>query len=179
MEINAIEPINSYDNINIQPQIWMNTNKNIKEVLLQKNMSFEVENEIQMYKEQFYPLLDDFKKYYVFYNKNPEYDEYKNMYETVESQIQNSFSSLSNIEKQINGYIQTNNDLVKNINSQIYIEETQNNKYIHSNKSLFGMNYGSEEMMNNYKEIYRQKFIQNVGMFVGILFVSFTIAKYK
>ena len=31
--------------------------------------------------------LDDFKKYYVFYNKNPEYNEYKSHFENIKNNL--------------------------------------------------------------------------------------------
>ena len=39
-------------------------------------------------KRQFFSALDDFKKYYVYYNKNPEVDEFQNYYINSKSQLQ-------------------------------------------------------------------------------------------
>jgi tRNA A37 methylthiotransferase MiaB len=38
-------------------------------------------SQINTLKEKLPSILDDFKKYYVFYNKNPEYSEYQQMFE--------------------------------------------------------------------------------------------------
>ena len=39
-------------------------------------------------------ILDDFKKYFVLYNKDPNYPEYQNMFETVKSNLTTLSSSL-------------------------------------------------------------------------------------
>ena len=42
---------------------------------------------LQTLSEQLPSILDDFKKYYVFYNKNPEYDEYKSHFDIVKNNL--------------------------------------------------------------------------------------------
>ena len=37
--------------------------------------------------QQLPAILDDFKKYYVFFNKNPEYPEYQNLFENIKANI--------------------------------------------------------------------------------------------
>ena len=39
------------------------------------------DEKITVIQGQFFSALDDFKKYYVYFNKNPEVDEYQNYYE--------------------------------------------------------------------------------------------------
>ena len=63
-------------------------------------MDYKEETEFNNYKEssifkekletlnnQLPAILDDFKKYYVFYNKNPEYSEYQQMFENIKSNL--------------------------------------------------------------------------------------------
>ena len=56
-------------------------------------------------KTQFFSALDDFKKYYVYYNKNPEVDEFQNYYINSKSQLQTMsrdlFLTTNNINKNI------------------------------------------------------------------------------
>jgi hypothetical protein len=40
----------------------------------------EIKEKIHTLQQQLPAILDDFKKYYVFYNKNPEYPEYQQMF---------------------------------------------------------------------------------------------------
>ena len=55
---------------------------------------------------QFYNVLDDFKKYYVFFNKNPDYNDYVVAYANAKSQLQqiNSeiFKIINEVENSLN-----------------------------------------------------------------------------
>ena len=44
--------------------------------------------------QQLPAILADFKKYYVFYNKNPEFDEYKQMFENIQKNLIKTSSDL-------------------------------------------------------------------------------------
>ena len=43
--------------------------------------------QINNIKSQFFSALDDFKKYYVYYNKNPEVTEFQNYYANSKGQL--------------------------------------------------------------------------------------------
>ena len=61
--------------------------------------------QINNIKSSFFPALDDFKKYYVYYNKNPEVDEFQNFYANSKGQLQSLNSDMflltNNIQKSI------------------------------------------------------------------------------
>ena len=56
-------------------------------------------------KDSFFSALDDFKKYYVFYHKNPEVDEFQNFFANSKGQLQNLNSDMflvtNNIQQNI------------------------------------------------------------------------------
>ena len=60
---------------------------------------------IKTIKGSFFSALDDFKKYYVYYNKNPEVDEFQNFFANSKGQLQNLNSEIflvtNNIQKKI------------------------------------------------------------------------------
>ena len=58
-------------------------------------------SKINTLKEKLPSILDDFKKYYIFYNKNPEYTEYQQMFENIKSQQLKK--KLGIVEKKYNG----------------------------------------------------------------------------
>ena len=58
-------------------------------------------NNLDTLKQKIGPILEDFKKYYVFYNKNPEYPEYQSMFETVKSQMIQVCSDLFVLENNV------------------------------------------------------------------------------
>ena len=61
--------------------------------------------QINNIKSQFFSALDDFKKYYVYYNKNPEVNEFQNYYTNSKSQLQTMskdlFLTTNSIDKNI------------------------------------------------------------------------------
>ena len=62
-------------------------------------------NNLNTLKQQIGPILDDFKKYYVFYNKNPEYPEYQSMFNTVKGQMTQLCSDLFTLENSVKSNI--------------------------------------------------------------------------
>ena len=60
-------------------------------------------SQINTLKEKLPSILEDIVKYYIFYNKNPEYNEYQQMFENIKSNLQSINSELfmtsNNIEK--------------------------------------------------------------------------------
>ena len=63
------------------------------------------EEKIKGINDSFLSALDDFKQYYVFYNKNPEVDEYSNNFENSKNQLQSlsgeMYTITNNIQKNI------------------------------------------------------------------------------
>ena len=77
-------------------------------------MDYKEETEFNNYKEssifkekletlnnQLPAILDDFKKYYVFYNKNPEYSEYQQMFENIKSNLTKINSDLFTLSNDV------------------------------------------------------------------------------
>ena len=44
-------------------------------------------NQLNLLQEQLPPILDDFEKYYVFYNMNPSNNEYQQMFENIKNNL--------------------------------------------------------------------------------------------
>ena len=65
----------------------------------------QFDEKINTIKTQFFSALDDFKKYYVYYNKNPEVNEFQNFYINSKTQLQSMsrdiFLTTNNIDKNI------------------------------------------------------------------------------
>jgi len=126
---------------------------------------------------QFNSVLDDYKKYYIFSNKNPEYQDYTRAYSNAESNIQ---SINSQVLKIVNETEEKLNNLLQNafeINSQIE-EEKKTNNQLKTNLGLMQSNTnGSEVLISNYKELYKEKYISNATLFLGLLFSTYIIFK--
>jgi hypothetical protein len=137
-------------------------------------------NNLDTLKQKIGPILEDFKKYYVFYNKNPEYPEYQSMFETVKSQMTQVCSDLFVLENTV----LTNTDQINKALIELNLlirEERKRNREL---KRKLGIaeteNNAAMEMIDNYKEMYDSGYLRNWGLGISILFAITVISKvYK
>jgi hypothetical protein len=134
-------------------------------------------NDINVLKEKLPAILDDFKKYYVFYNKNPTYSEYQTMFENIKANLNSINSELYKIQNSVEKNTTTISSEFKEINKLIKEEKTNNSRF----KSLYdkvnnNLN-GSKIMIDEYKQIYNEKYINNVFIFIGIITSGIILAK--
>lgn len=139
-------------------------------------MSESTYNEqLESLNSQFYSLLDDFKKYYIFSNKNPEYQDYANAYARVKSDIQNINSKVFKISADAESALTKLIDDATNINDKIDSEKKTQIK-LKLNLGLIKPNTNSANLMiMNYKEIYNEQYIKNITIFLGIFLLIYTI----
>ena len=137
-------------------------------------------NNLDTLKQQIGPILDDFKKYYVFYNKNPEYPEYQSMFDNIKGQMTKVCSDLFTLENSVQLNIDKINKALIELNLLI-IEEKKQNRVL---KRKLGIaeteNNAAMEMINNYTEMYDSGYLKNWSLGISILFVIAIISKlYK
>jgi ribosome-binding ATPase YchF (GTP1/OBG family) len=139
-------------------------------------MSESTYNEqLESLNSQFYSLLDDFKKYYVFSNKNPEYQDYANAYARVKSDIQNINSKVFKISADAESALTKLIDDATNINDKIDSEKKTQVKLKQSLGLIQPNTNSSNLMIMNYKELYNEQYIKNITIFLGIFLLIYTI----
>jgi hypothetical protein len=92
--------------------------------------SQQFEEKINGIHSSFLSALDDFKKYYVYYHKNPEVNEYSNNFVNSKNQLQQlsgqMFTVTNNIQKNIevldSGMTNLSNELTKEKEIELKIE---------------------------------------------------------
>jgi len=134
-------------------------------------------SKVSVLSNQLPAILDDFKKYYVFYNKTPEYDEYKQMFENIKANLNTTNSSLAKINKSVDSATEDINEKLAALNKLIRRERIKNRllkRRLGREEEKYN---GSDEMISNYKEMYEINYVRNWGMFLGILIVSIAISK--
>ena len=73
-------------------------------------------SQINTLKEKLPSILEDFVKYYIFYNKNPEYNEYQQMFDNIKGNLQNINSELFMTSNNVDKSTETINDRLQKIN---------------------------------------------------------------
>ena len=126
--------------------------------------------------QQFFAVLDDFKKYYVFFNKNPEVNEYQQFYLNNKTQLQNLnrdiFSVTNNIEKDIEQL----SHLMTQMNAKLGSEKELDGELGKLATNLSNTGNGASIMLEDTTQIYAKQYYQNVEIFVGIIGISLLLA---
>jgi hypothetical protein len=137
-------------------------------------------SKINTLKEKLPAILDDFKKYYVFYNKNPEYDEYQQMFENIKSNLQSINSDLFMTSNNIEKDTENINDRLQKLNALITKEKIKN-RQLKRRLGIVEKEYnGSDELISDYKEIYNLDYLTNFALFYGVVLLGLVIAlKFK
>lgn len=137
-------------------------------------------NNLDTLKQQIGPILDDFIKYYVFYNKNPEYPEYQSMFDTVKGQMTQLCSDLFTLENSVQSNTDEINKALIGLNLLIIEERKQNRELKRKLGIAETENNAAMEMINNYTEMYDSGYLRNWGLGISILFAIIIISKvYK
>lgn len=134
-----------------------------------------ISEQINSIKSTFNSVLDDYKKYYVFYHSHPEVNEYQNYYLQSKNQLNNLVKDLFNISKNIHIKINELSDETSNVYNSLK-EERENHKELSKRvNSLTGTKNGSEMLIDDFKKKYNEQFYNNIELFIGILLVGFAI----
>ena len=137
-------------------------------------------SQINTLKEKLPSILDDFKKYYVFYNKNPEYNEYQQIFENIKGNLQNINSELFMTTNNIEKDTESINDRLQKINALI-AKEKKKNRQLKRRLGIVEKKYnGSDELISDYKEMYNLDYLTNFALFFGVILLGTTMAsKFK
>jgi hypothetical protein len=135
-----------------------------------ETMQFVV-SKIFTIKEQFFSVLDDFKKNYILYKKNPDYSEYENAYNENKSQLQ----GLQKTMFSINNSIQSSTEKISDVKSSLELkleglkEQIDNLEII---TASLGQNGDSSEVMkDDFVILYNYQYLQNFCLFIGCVIV--------
>ena len=127
--------------------------------------------------DQLPSILDDFQKYYVFYNKNPEYDEYQKMFDNIKSNLHTINSNLFSVMNDVDSATESVNKKLAALNVLIRREKLKNTLLKRRLGIAEDKYNGSDEMISNYKEMYEVKYLRNWSMLLGVVVLSIAMGK--
>lgn len=122
-------------------------------------------------------ILDDYKKYYVFFNKNPEVSEYQQMFNNIDSNMQQQNTELANIASNIS---KTTSEMSKDLlelNAKMEIEREKKDDLDKLLGNIENEKNGASEMIDDYTEIYNTLYLRNIAMLFGIFGCIFIARK--
>jgi len=137
-------------------------------------------SQINTLKEKLPPILDDFIKYYIFYNKNPEYNEYQQIFENIKGNLQKINSELFMTTNNIEKGVENINDRLQKIDKLIAKEKIKNQKLKRKLGIVEKKYNGSDELISDYKDIYNLDYLKNFALFYGIVLMGgVLVSKFK
>jgi hypothetical protein len=128
--------------------------------------------------DKFFSALDDFKKYYVYHNTNPEVNEYQNFYTNSVSQLQSINSELFLASNDIGVNIEAIEVLVEDISKKLEDEKKTNASLMATISNITNTQNGSEVLISDSKYLYTSQYINNIEMIVGIFIISIMLSKF-
>jgi hypothetical protein len=138
------------------------------------------DEKIKGIENSFFSALDDFKKYYVFHNKNPEVDEYQNFFNTSITQLQGLNSDIFLITNNIRKKIQDLNTKMKAVSNNLNNEKDLNFELLSLINNIQTTEDGSSTMIDDAKEEYNRQYYKNWELFIGIIvFIGISIKMLK
>jgi hypothetical protein len=152
----------------------MNNRDNLLDETVQTS---DFNNKIRTLQEKLPAILDDFKKYYVFFNKNPTYSEYQKIYEDLKGNLNSISNELLTITSDVEKNTKNIGEFLLKINQSIEKEKNKNIKLKSIESNINDSYNGSRVMINEYKEIYNLKYYNNILMFIGIIISGTTLIK--
>jgi len=142
------------------------------------NSSVQFNEKIEGIESKFFSALDDFKKYYVYYNKNPEVSEFQNFYENSKSQIRSISRDLVNVTKEINDEIDYLDEYMSKVNVSISKEREKNMKIKRLLANIKNTENGSEILIDDSKKEYNTQYYVNVELVIGIFILGSALAVF-
>ena len=141
------------------------------------NKTTQYNNKLETLKSQMPAILNDFKKYYILYNKDTTNNEYTTLFLNITSNLENVNTNLTLLSNEVqvdinkinkelislNSLIEEEKTIYKNLNSKLGIVEHKNN--------------ATTELITDYKQMYEYGYLRNWGLFFSIVLAGYTISK--
>jgi hypothetical protein len=137
----------------------------------------DLQNKINTIEEKLPAILDDFKKYYVFFNKTPTYSEYQQIYQNLKNELDSINGELLKVLNELGANTQKISDSLLQVNILIEKEKAKNIALKALENSVNNKYNGSTTMIDEYKQIYNENYLNNVFLFIGIIVGIITLIK--
>jgi hypothetical protein len=124
---------------------------------------------IKTIKGSFFSALDDFKKYYVFFHKNPEVDEFQNYFANSKGQLQQLNSDMFLVTNNIQQKIKDLDVEMRVVSHKLKNEKELNEELLSLINRIQTTQDGSATMIDDAKDEYNIQYYKNWELFMGIV----------
>jgi hypothetical protein len=135
------------------------------------NQAKQFEEKINSINSSFLSALDDFKKYYIYYQKNPEVDEYSDNFLNSKNQLQQLSSNMYTTTNSIETNINKLDEQMSSVSGKLTKEKEKNARLEKILSSIQGTEKGADILISDSKIEYNLVYFKNVELFIGIIFI--------
>ena len=132
---------------------------------------------IKTIKDSFFYALYDFKKYYEFFHKNPEVDEYQNFFTNSKGQLQKLNAEIFLVTNQIQKNIKDLDMEMRTVSKKLEDEKHLNEELMKLINQIKTTQDGSAIMIDDAKEEYNIQYYKNWELWFGIMILLSISAK--
>ena len=132
---------------------------------------------VKTLQQQLPPILDDFNKYFVLYNKTPNYPEYENMFNNIKQNLNSLGASLFMVSNDVDANIDNINKAFKALDILINRERKRNRELKRRLGIVETEANSSKEMIHDYNQMYDEDYVRNWGLFLSTVVVGVSISK--
>ena len=149
--------------------------RNIENPEAVKNKIESLQNKLTTLDEQLPHILDEYKKYYVFLHKNPEYPDYQQMFANVQANLANIGSEFFKMINQLDVDTDLLNKKLTCLNALI-VKEKRKNIFLKRRLGIVeNKSNAASELIYDYREIYDEGYLRNWALILSIIIVGFAI----
>lgn len=138
----------------------------------------KIMQQLETMQDQLPSILDDFKKYYVFYNKTPDYPEYQQSFENIKNNLNKSNSKLFTLSNEVDSGIDKINQKLFELNELIKKEKERNLELKRKLGMVEQKGDSSDELIHDYKTMYNMAYIRNWSTLASIATGCVVIYKF-
>ena len=132
---------------------------------------------IETLQQQLPPILDEFNKYFVLYNTDPNYPEFETTFNNIKQNLNTMGASLFMVSNNVDINIENINKTFKLLDILITKERRKNRELRRRLGILDDKNNSSKELIDNYNEMYDTDYLRNWGLFLSTIVVGVSISK--
>ena len=122
-------------------------------------------------------ILTDYQKYYVLKKQHPGNAEYQQMFQNIQSNLNNITSTLFILSNDVQSNTNKINEQLLSLNESIKDEKKKNKKLKSQLNIVEDNNNASTELITKYMEMYDSGYLRNWALFFSILIAGTIISK--
>jgi hypothetical protein len=127
---------------------------------------------LDIYKNQYISLLDEYKKMYVTTKTYPSVQEYSTSFSQTTDWLNQLSSQLFTLMNAIEIETKKIQDQIESLNVEITVDKSENESLLQKYQQIVSSHNGSSELIDDSKFLYNYQYTSNFDVFLGIVMMG-------